>query len=252
MMCSTGAVRYLQQVTGTSSQLDIDTLLGELGTERADLRLARDRGREQALDAVLEEARAVLQFTDEIWRYLRSNAMERMTAADQGRAVPKTRPKAPTTKPTGTYADITLSTQLPNLNIRVGGPTARVGVSPPTPEQRRAVDAGKRVMTAVQLLQDDLPNRDMCLVCKTPTYVPSRPPSRKRCGRCGERTVTRLNRTNKIEFMGCSTWPACNWTQPFADTVTAQKAVEKARAQAPDYARRALDFGDDEEDNDGS
>ena len=42
--------------------------------------------------------------------------------------------------------------------------------------------------------------------------------SAKNCPECGQPLTPRKNRTTKTEFLGCSNWPACEYTIPISQS----------------------------------
>ena len=43
--------------------------------------------------------------------------------------------------------------------------------------------------------------------------------SAKNCPECGQPLTPRTNRTTKTEFLGCSNWPTCKYTEPMPQDV---------------------------------
>ena len=43
--------------------------------------------------------------------------------------------------------------------------------------------------------------------------------SAKNCPECGQPLTPRTNRITKTEFLGCSNWPACKYTEPMPQDI---------------------------------
>ena len=43
--------------------------------------------------------------------------------------------------------------------------------------------------------------------------------SAKNCPECGQPLTPRTNRTTKTEFLGCSNWPTCKYTEPMPQDI---------------------------------
>lgn len=67
-----------------------------------------------------------------------------------------------------------------------------------------------------------LPDTNMCTPCAknaakppAPPPYPQPPADRRDCPRCGRPTIVRQNSEDQGFFLGCTSFPACRWTEAF-------------------------------------
>ena len=71
-----------------------------------------------------------------------------------------------------------------------------------------------------------LPDSRVCTSCAAemskpvrPPPYPQPPPDRRTCPRCGRPTVVRERTDDGAYFVGCGSYPKCNWTNPVPNRI---------------------------------